>query len=52
VIEALQSFHRQALHAARLGFEHPSSGRQMMFESPIPQDFATLLEVLATAGAA
>jgi 23S rRNA pseudouridine1911/1915/1917 synthase len=52
VIEALQAFHRQALHAARLGFEHPSSGRQMMFESPIPQDFATLLEVLATAGAA
>jgi 23S rRNA pseudouridine1911/1915/1917 synthase len=49
VIAALQAFHRQALHAARLGFTHPTSGRELMFESPVPADFAALLEVLATA---
>jgi 23S rRNA pseudouridine1911/1915/1917 synthase len=29
---------RQALHAARLGFEHPVSGERMSFESPLPAD--------------
>ncbi len=34
---------RQALHATRLEFVHPSSGRLMKFESPLPEDFAALL---------
>jgi 23S rRNA pseudouridine1911/1915/1917 synthase len=49
VIAALQSFHRQALHAAKLGFTHPTTGRELMFESPMPVDFTELLGVLAAA---
>ena len=37
---------RQALHAARLGFEHPRTGRRMVFEAPLPQDMARALDVL------
>ena len=44
--EAGNSFKRQALHAATLGFIHPVSGLEMSFESPLPQDFAQLLETL------
>ena len=31
---------RQALHAARLGFVHPSSGREVGFEAPLPADLS------------
>lgn len=30
---------RQMLHAWRLGFQHPRTGKPMIFESPIPPDF-------------
>lgn len=40
---ALRGFHRQALHAARLGFEHPVTGEPMEWSSPIPQDMVSLL---------
>jgi 23S rRNA pseudouridine1911/1915/1917 synthase len=33
---------RQALHAAVLRFRHPSSGRLLAFESPLPGDIAKL----------
>ncbi len=36
-------FPRQALHAAHLSFVHPASGKQVHFDSPLPQDFADLL---------
>jgi 23S rRNA pseudouridine1911/1915/1917 synthase len=39
----LDSFPRQALHAARLGFTHPVTGQWLLFESPMPEDFAALL---------
>lgn len=42
---------RQALHAARLGFVHPMSGRALQFEAPLPEDMAqawALLEVGAS----
>lgn len=39
-------FHRQALHAARLGFIHPISGNQLSFESELPQDMQELLSRL------
>lgn len=29
---------RQALHAWRLGFHHPYSGKHLIFESPLPKD--------------
>jgi 23S rRNA pseudouridine1911/1915/1917 synthase len=40
------AFARQALHAARLGLLHPLSGQSMQWESPLPADFAGLLESL------
>jgi 23S rRNA pseudouridine1911/1915/1917 synthase len=36
--------HRQALHARMLGFIHPRSGKKMVFESPLPTDFADVVE--------
>ncbi len=45
-IAAVQSFPRQALHAAVLGFVHPVSGEEMRFEAPLPQDMADLIETL------
>jgi 23S rRNA pseudouridine1911/1915/1917 synthase len=43
---ALESFKRQALHAERLSFVHPRSGKQVSFSAPLPEDFARLLGVL------
>ncbi len=34
---------RHALHAKTLGFVHPSSGKDMNFDSKIPQDMAALI---------
>ena len=36
-------FNRQALHAQRLGFVHPSTHQPMRFEAPLPPDMADLL---------
>ncbi len=44
--ETLRHFKRQALHAARLGLEHPLSGEHMAWEAPLPADMQTLLAVL------
>jgi 23S rRNA pseudouridine1911/1915/1917 synthase len=38
---------RQWLHAVRLGFEHPSTGQWVEFESPYPDDLAHALGVAA-----
>ncbi len=35
---------RQALHARTLGFVHPRTGAEMMFESPLPEDMTQLLD--------
>jgi 23S rRNA pseudouridine1911/1915/1917 synthase len=43
---ALLALGRQALHAATLGFEHPVTGESLLFRSPLPDDFATLLATL------
>jgi 23S rRNA pseudouridine1911/1915/1917 synthase len=45
--DTLLDFPRQALHAARLGFEHPRHGKTMLFETPPPADMAGLLDALA-----
>jgi 23S rRNA pseudouridine1911/1915/1917 synthase len=37
---------RQWLHAARLSFDHPTEGRPVSFESPIPEDLAGALRLL------
>ncbi len=43
---AALDFPRQALHAARLGFAHPRTGRPLAFETPPPPDFAGLIRTL------
>jgi len=39
---AVEALGRQALHAAELGFEHPTTGEEMFFEAPLPADLAAL----------
>lgn len=46
LIEALRAFKRQALHAARLAFEHPKSGKPVECSAPLPKDMQQLIEVL------
>ena len=46
LIEALRRFRRQALHAARLGLEHPMTGEPLDLEVPPPADFEALLAVM------
>ncbi len=43
---AVLNLNRQALHAAELGFAHPASGEEMLFESPLPDDLAALQAAL------
>ena len=43
---ALQAFRRQALHAQRLSFDHPLTGKHLTFEAPLPADFRALLAAL------
>jgi 23S rRNA pseudouridine1911/1915/1917 synthase len=45
----LNKFPRQALHAARLAFVHPVSGKEVSFEAPLPADFENLLSTLRAA---
>jgi 23S rRNA pseudouridine1911/1915/1917 synthase len=42
----LLDFPRQALHAARLGFAHPRSGRPLEFATALPSDMALLIDGL------
>jgi 23S rRNA pseudouridine1911/1915/1917 synthase len=37
---------RQMLHARRLGFPHPRTGKPVRAEAPLPEDFAAVLEGL------
>ncbi|HEY6642278.1 MAG TPA: 23S rRNA pseudouridine(1911/1915/1917) synthase RluD [Povalibacter sp.] len=46
LVEALRGFGRQALHAARLAFEHPVTGKPVEAVAPIPADMQELLAVL------
>lgn len=43
---ALAALGRQALHARLLGFEHPVSGKHLVFESQLPADLAALARAL------
>jgi len=44
---ALESFRRQALHAERLSFTHPKSGKPVTYTAPLPADLRELLGALA-----
>jgi 23S rRNA pseudouridine1911/1915/1917 synthase len=41
---------RQALHAWRLAFDHPRTGRRVSFEAPVPADLARALDMLRARG--
>ena len=43
---ALIASSRLLLHAGRLGFEHPTQGGPLLFESPLPSDFRSELAPL------
>lgn len=43
VMEDRSGAQRQALHAAELGFKHPITGEDLMFEMPMPADMQRLL---------
>jgi 23S rRNA pseudouridine1911/1915/1917 synthase len=45
LLKALQ-FHRQALHAAELGFTHPVTKSRLSFASPMPPDMQELMRAL------
>ncbi|MES2675300.1 MAG: 23S rRNA pseudouridine(1911/1915/1917) synthase RluD [Pseudomonadota bacterium] len=46
LIETLKAFPRQALHAAKLGLEHPGTGEYTEWTAPVPADFQNLLDAL------
>lgn len=43
---ALAGLQRQALHAYRLAFEHPTSGRMLSFSAQLPFDLAKAMDAL------
>jgi 23S rRNA pseudouridine1911/1915/1917 synthase len=43
----LAAFKRQALHASQLALAHPTTGRAMAWEAPMPADLTQLLAALA-----
>ena len=47
--EMVQSLGHQALHAALLGFRHPKTGENLVFERGFPAELAELAETLALA---
>ena len=46
LLDYLQAFRRQALHAWRLSFVHPESGEDVTFEAPLPDDMQQLISLL------
>ena len=44
--QVLRHFRRQALHAVKLGFEHPASAEWVEWWSPLPEDMQLLLTEL------
>jgi 23S rRNA pseudouridine1911/1915/1917 synthase len=44
--KALREFDRLALHALRLAFAHPATGKPLTFEAPLPAALTELLSVL------
>ena len=46
LVQVLRRFKRQALHATRLVFEHPSSGEEVEFTAAAPADFEELIRVM------
>jgi 23S rRNA pseudouridine1911/1915/1917 synthase len=48
-LRAVMHLERPFLHSARLSFTHPTDGRRVEFESPLPADLQTVLDDLLAA---
>ena len=46
LIEEMQGFKRQALHAVKLQLEHPITGELMRWQAPIPADMVRMTQLL------
>jgi 23S rRNA pseudouridine1911/1915/1917 synthase len=49
VAEAQEALGRQALHAWRLAFTHPKTGKALKLEAPLPKDFEAAVTILRAA---
>jgi 23S rRNA pseudouridine1911/1915/1917 synthase len=48
LLQYLQAFKRQALHAWRLSFIHPQHDGEVSYEAPLPKDMLQLIDLLQT----
>jgi 23S rRNA pseudouridine1911/1915/1917 synthase len=48
VLDVLQQFSRQALHATQIRFIHPMTEESMCFDCPYPEDMRRLLREINT----
>ena len=44
ILPLLKSVKRQMLHAWRLSFQHPHTGKAVSFESPLPEDMTDIIQ--------
>jgi 23S rRNA pseudouridine1911/1915/1917 synthase len=47
--DAIRRFERVALHAQQLAFRHPTTGKDLRFTAPLPEEFEALLRSLHSA---
>lgn len=47
LVRAVRGFRRQALHAHRIGLDHPQESRLVTGQAPVPEDLRDLLDALA-----
>ena len=47
MVATIRDFSRQALHAAKLQFQHPRAAKLMSYSAPMPQDILQLAQMLA-----
>jgi 23S rRNA pseudouridine1911/1915/1917 synthase len=50
ILQVLKSVKRQMLHAWRLSFRHPHTGKEASFESPLPEDMAAIIQRIREIG--
>ncbi len=46
LVERMQGFRRQALHARQLTFVHPATGEVQQYATPVPQDMQDLIAAI------
>jgi 23S rRNA pseudouridine1911/1915/1917 synthase len=49
-LRALASLERPFLHASSLSIAHPTRGKQLTFEAPLPRDLSSVIEAMRNAG--